>query len=74
MFSSNYKGQSFYIDEPSVADDNLITASPTGYLLWAKQIIERLDVFQADTLTAWYNYFSTGKAEHFYALMNTLQS
>lgn len=72
MFSPNYKGQGFYIDKPSVADDNLITAGCTGALLWAKQIIARLGVFQPDTLEAWYAYFSTGKAEHFFALMQAM--
>lgn len=72
MFSPAYKGQDFYIDEPSVADNNLITANPTGSLLWAKQIIEHLGVFQSDTLEFWYEYFSTGKAESFFALMQTL--
>ena len=72
MFSPAYKGQDFYIDEPSVADNNLITASATGSLLWAKQIIERLGVFQSNTLELWYEYFSTGKAESFFALMQTL--
>lgn len=74
MFAHDYKGQSFYIDQPSVADHNLITAGSTGSLLWAKQIIERLGIFQADTLEAWYAYFSTGKPEYFYALMQTLPS
>lgn len=74
MFAHDYKGQSFYIDQPSVADHNLITAGSTGGLLWAKQIIEHLGVFQADTLDAWYKYFSTGKPEHFFALMQTLPS
>lgn len=72
MFSPSYQGQNFYVDEPSVADQNLITANPTGSLLWAKQIIERLGVFQSDTLEYWYEYFSTGKAEAFFALMQTL--
>lgn len=74
MFSPSYKGQSFYIDEPSVSDCNLITAGSTGGLLWAKQIIEHLDVFQSDTLETWYNYFNTGEPEHFFALMQTLPS
>lgn len=74
MVAPGYKGQSFYIDQPSVSDHNLITAGSTGGLLWAKQIIERLGVFQADTLKAWYAYFSTGKPEYFYALMQTLPS
>lgn len=72
MFSPDYKGQSFYADKPSVADNNLITAGSTGGLLWAKQIIEHLGVFEANTLEAWYEYFSTGEPEHFFALMQTL--
>lgn len=74
MFCPGYKGTGFYIDEASVADNNLITAGSTGALLWAKQIIEHLDVFKSDTLKSWYDYFSTGKPEHFYALMQTLPS
>lgn len=74
MAAPGYKGQDFYIDEPSVADGNLITASGTGGLLWAKQIIQRLGVFQANTLESWYEYFSTGKPEHFFTLMQTLPS
>ena len=72
MVSPSYKGQGFYVDKPAVSDHNLITASSTGALLWAKQIIERLKVFQPDTLDAWYAYFSTGEAQHFFALMQTL--
>ncbi|MDD4127728.1 MAG: DJ-1/PfpI family protein, partial [Methanomicrobium sp.] len=74
MYSPGYKGQNFYIDKPSVADNNLITAGSTAALLWAKQIIEHLDVFQPDTLESWYEYFSTGEPEHFFALMQTLPS
>ena len=62
------------VDAPSVADGNLITAGGTGALLWAKQIIGRLGVFRPDTLEAWYAYFSTGEAQHFFALMQTLPS
>lgn len=72
MVSPGYKGQKFFVDAPSVADRNLITASSTGGVLWAKQIIERLDVFQRNTLEAWYAYFSTGEAQHFFTLMQTL--
>ena len=72
MVSLGYEGKSFYVDKPSVTDNNLITASSTGALLWAKQIIEHLGVFQSDTLEFWYEYFSTGKAESFFALMQTL--
>lgn len=72
MASPSYKGQRFFVDAPSVADHNLITAGSAGALPWAKQIIERLDVFRHDTLEAWYAFFSTGEAQHFFALMQTL--
>lgn len=74
MVSPCYKGQNFYIDKPSVKDNNLITAGSAGALLWAKQIIERLGIFEANTLEAWYDYFNTGKPEYFFALMQTLPS
>ncbi len=74
MFSPGYNGQSFYIDKPSVADHNFITAGSAGALLWAKQIIEHLGVFQSNTLESWYEYFRTGDPEHFFALMQTLQT
>lgn len=74
MFCPGYKGQSLYVDKLSVADGNLITASGTGALLWAKQIIEHLGVFRPDTLEAWYAYYSTGEARHFFTLMQTLPS
>lgn len=74
MFSPGYKGQRFYIDKPSVADNNLITAGCTGALLWTKQIIEHLGVFEPNTLESWYEYFKTGDAKHFFTLMQSLPS
>ena len=69
----SYKGQNFYINQPAVSDGNLITGSATGSIMWAKLIIEKLGLFKPETLEAWYAYFSTGKPEHFFALMQSLQ-
>lgn len=69
MFVPEYHGQSYYVDCLSIADDNLITAGATGALLWTKQIIERLDVFEKEALNAWYEYFRTGESQHFFKLM-----
>ncbi len=73
MAAPGYAGQRFYVDEPAVTDGNLVTAGATGALPWARHIIELLDVFRADTLEEWHEYFSTGEAKHFFALMQTLQ-
>lgn len=74
MICPGYKGQEFYINKPSVSDNNLITASCTGTLLWAKQIIEHLGVFASNTLESWYEYFTTGNSEQCFALMQSLPS
>lgn len=74
MAAPGYQGTSFYVDAPSVSAQNMITAGSTGGLLWAKQIIEYLGVFQPDTLKYWYQYFNTGTPQDFLSLMQTLPS
>ena len=72
-FCPNYTGQNLYVDEPAVADGNMITAAATGALPFARKIIEKLGVFSTETLKAWYAYFSSGRPEHFFALMQSVQ-
>lgn len=72
MFSPDYLGHQYYLDQLSVSNHNLITAGSAGGLMWTKQIIESLNVFGQDTLEAWYNYFSTGSARYFFELIQTL--
>ncbi len=71
-YYKGYKGQSHYKEERAVADGNLVTASSAGPLLWAKYVIERLDVFSDEALEAWYKYFETGDAKYFFELMQAL--
>lgn len=72
-FSKNYSGKAFFRDELSVADGNIITASSAGGLLWAKQIIEYLDVYPSDTSEAWYQYYMTGNAKYYAELLSTFK-
>ena len=79
MMVPSYAGQRFYADESAVADESsangtLITASATGALAWAKQILARLDVFAPEALEAWHAYFSTGSSDQFFALMQAVQA
>ena len=73
MFCPEYKGTDNYIDKPAVRDGNLITAAATGALEMTRLVLEYLDVFGEDTLEHWYAYFSTGDANEFYAMMQSLQ-
>lgn len=72
LFSSSYQGDNLYLDQSSVSNNNLITSGSTGALMWTKQIIETLQVFEKNTLEAWYNYFNTGNTSDFFKLMQTL--
>ena len=73
MFCPEYMGTDHYIDKPAVRDGNLITAAATGALDMTRLILEYLDLFAADTLEHWYAYFSTGNADEFFAMMQSLQ-
>lgn len=72
MFVPTYKGKDFYVDEQAIKDGNLITAAATGAIKFAEIIFRKLDVMNENALSAWYEYFSTGKAQAFYSLMQAV--
>ncbi|MFV3010984.1 DJ-1/PfpI family protein [Clostridium botulinum] len=69
-FSKQYNGEKLYVNSPAVVDCNLITASSAGGLLWAKHIIQYLNVFPCDVIESWYNYYSTGDPKYFTELIS----
>ncbi|WP_206913142.1 hypothetical protein IGL98_003069 [Enterococcus sp. DIV0840] len=72
-FSSHYTGGTFYQNTLAVTDSHLITASSAGSLLWAKQIMDYLDVLPKPMLEAWYNYHATGDPKYYTELMTSTQ-
>jgi putative intracellular protease/amidase len=72
MVAPHYKGDAYFKDDRAVSDGNLITASSAGPLQFARYILQRLEVFSDEALEAWYNYFNTGEARYFFALMSAL--
>lgn len=69
--SDKYQGEKYYKDTLAVKDRNLVTASSAGSLLWARYIFEKLKLYSPQTIEAWYNYFSSGKADYFGELMSS---
>lgn len=67
--AKHYQGGALYRDEPAVADGNLITAGSAGGLLWARKILEHLELYSARTVEAWYQYYLTGDAKYYLELM-----
>lgn len=72
-FAKNYTGNALYRDELSVIDGNLITASSAGGLLWAKHIVEYLNIYSDETIEAWYQYYLTGNPKYYMELLASVE-
>lgn len=69
-FSETYTGQNLYQGGLSFTDNNLITASSAGALLWAKQIMQYLEILPNEMIEAWYNYYFTGEPKYYMELLS----
>lgn len=68
-----YAGHAHYVDEPSVRDGDLITASGTAPVHFARLVFERLELYAPEVLDAWYTLYTTGDASAFYALQGSVE-
>ncbi|WP_214749285.1 MULTISPECIES: DJ-1/PfpI family protein [unclassified Exiguobacterium] len=74
MICPAYRGNTLHQDGPVVRDGQLITASGVAPLEFARETIGAMNVFQPDTLEAWYRLNKTNDAMYFYQLMSSLQT
>jgi putative intracellular protease/amidase len=74
LASTGYAGASHYVNEPVVEDDGVITAPATASLDFAKRLLEKLEVYSAPALDAWYALFRTGKPEHYFAFVEAVRA
>jgi putative intracellular protease/amidase len=74
MFCPHYRGDQYYVNEPAVTDDNLITASGLAPVEFAYHVFRKLDVMTPAALEAWHGLFTTRRPEYFYALMESLSA
>lgn len=72
MIRPNYKGEKYFEMKPVVSDENLITASGIAPLEFAREVLEEMNVFESDTLEAWYKLNKTYQVEYFYKLMDSI--
>ncbi|WP_048191737.1 type 1 glutamine amidotransferase family protein [Methanobacterium sp. SMA-27] len=72
LFCSKYGGENFYLNQPAVTDDNLITASGIAPLEFSYEVLKRINVMKVETLEAWYQLYKTKDSKYFYALMESM--
>lgn len=71
MACPNYTGSDNYINEPVAVDANLLTATGIAPLEFSYEVLRLTELFNEDTLKAWYNLYKTKESKYFYDLMNT---
>ena len=72
MTCPNYRGEKYFEMKSAVSDENLITASGIAPLEFAMEVLKKIDVFEPDTLEAWYELNKSHKAKYFYKLMDSI--
>jgi putative intracellular protease/amidase len=67
-WQAGYAGGEQYVDAPAHRDGDLITASGTAPVDFARAIFERLELYAPSTLDAWYRLYKHNDAAAFYTL------
>lgn len=67
--SVGYAGGHLYRDEPAVTDRDLVTAAANAPVHFAREILERLDVFEPSVLASWFKLYGQRDPAGFYELM-----
>ena len=57
LISSGYRGTAFYCGAPAVTDKNVITATGLAPVDFAREIFNRLNLYSAASIEAWYAMF-----------------
>lgn len=68
QFQPGYDGAAQYVDAPAHRDGDLITASGTAPIEFARAIFERLELYPPHVVDAWYALYRHGDAAAFFAL------
>ena len=69
LASTGYAGGDRYRNEPAVTDGDVITASGTAPVDFAREVFRRLDVYEPGVLASWYKLYGRNDPAGFYELM-----
>lgn len=69
LAATGYRGGHLYQTTDVASDQNVITASGMKSLEFAREIFERLDLYEEKVLDAWYGLFKTGDPKYYAALV-----
>ena len=66
---TGYAGAHLYVEQSAVTDGNLVTASGTSPVEFAREALALLDLYQPDVLASWYKLYGQNDPAGFFELM-----
>jgi len=69
LAATGYGGAERYVDKPAVTDGELITASATAPVEFAREVLARLDIYEPPVLAAWYKLYGLHDPAGYFELM-----
>ncbi len=69
LAATGYQGGHLYQTADVTSDQNVITASGMNSLEFAREVFDRLDLYEDRVLEAWYGLFKTGDPKYYAALV-----
>jgi putative intracellular protease/amidase len=69
LAATGYGGGDHYADAPAVTDGDVITASATAPVEFAREVLARLDVYEPAVLAAWYKLYGLRDPAGYFELM-----
>jgi putative intracellular protease/amidase len=74
LAATGYKGGARYCDVPAVTDGDLITASGTAPVEFAREIMARLGLYEPEVLASWYRLYGLNDPAGYYELVGARTS
>jgi putative intracellular protease/amidase len=71
LASNGYRGSHLYCDVPVITDKHVITASGIAPVDFAYEIFKVLNLYNAESLEAWYALFKRGDSSKYFELART---
>jgi putative intracellular protease/amidase len=69
QFVPTYRGADLYVDQPAVTDRDLVTASGTSPVAFAREVFARLDLYEPAVLASWVKLYGDNDPAGFHELM-----
>jgi len=73
MICPAYKGEKYFLNQPVVIDNNIITATGLAPLEFSYETLKKINIMEKSTINAWYNLYKTREDKYFFELMESIK-